>query len=496
MSNQENQYKSIKHYLDHHKLHSYEDIKRLLENKDHGLNVKDNGNLYMITYYDGKSNFDNPITHKCRGVILEKDTNNIVCYSFDRSIDFINDLSYLNNKFPFNDKTVVQESIDGTQIKLFYYGDKWLVATTRSIDAYSTRFSSRSSFGKMFDDALELSNLNLETLNKRKCYSFVLCHPDNRIITKYEKPDLVHVFTRDLDTLEIDLSYDVGVRKPQTLDYEGYEKLLEDSNDLEYYKEGFVLHSGDEQNKMMKIKSKNYLKCCRMRGNNNNILFHYLELRFNDYQNIKYNNNDSKNNNIKSTGLNISNDELEKINDELSNELSNESIYSTNIENFLQYFNEYREIFKLFEDNIRALVKFIHVEYICRFVNKTIETKDISWYYRPIIFSLHTNYYNTKKKTSYNQVLNMINHLHPAQLCFLYNNTFNNKKARNVNNSKKTQNKNKTDSKNQNTTTKENISNSQKRKQKRRHKRYTDGYNTSDSYNTSSGSGSSSDSTK
>ncbi len=450
MSNQENQYISIKHYLDHHKLHSYEDIKRLLENKDHGLTVKDNGNLYMITYYDGKSNFDNPITHKCRGVILEKDTNNIVCYSFDRSIDFINDLSYLNNKFPFNDKTIVQESIDGTQIKLFYYGDKWLVATTRSIDAYSTRFSSRSSFGKMFDDALELSNLNLETLNKRKCYSFVLCHPDNRIITKYEKPDLVHVFTRDLDTLEVDLSYDVGVRKPKTLEYtEGYEKLLDDVNDLEYYKEGFVLHSGDEQNKMMKIKSKNYLKCCRMRGNNNNILFHYLELRFNDYQNIKYN-----------------------------NELSNESIYSTNIENFLQYFNEYSEIFKLFEDNIRALVKFVHVEYICRFVNKTIETKDISWYYRPIIYSLHTNYYNTKKKTSYNEVLTMINHLHPAQLCFLYNNTFNNKKTRNIsktnsknNNSKNNKNNknNKTNNKenetqNENTTTKQNISSSKKRK--------------------------------
>jgi hypothetical protein len=410
MSNQENKYNSIKDYLDHHKTQKFEDVKALLENNDHRLTVKVNGNLYMITYYDGKSNFDNPITHKCRGVILEKDTNNIVCYTFDRSVDFINDLTYLNDKFPFNNKTVVQESIDGTQIKLFYYGDKWCVATTRTIDAYSTRFSSRRTFGEMFDEALALSNLKLETLNKRKCYSFVLCHPDNRIITKYEKPELVHVFTRDLDTLEVDLSFDIGVRKPQTLEYQGYEKILEDANKLEYYKEGFVLHSGDEQNKMMKIKSKNYLKCCRMRGNNNNILFHYLELRYN--------------------AINNGND----------------------IENFLKYFNEYREVFKLFEENIRAMVKYIHVEYICRFVNKTIQTNDISWYYRPIIYSLHTNYYNTKKVTSYNEVLNMINHLHPAQLCFLYNNTFNNKKVRNVtnNNSKKTNSKNKTE----NTTTK------------------------------------------
>ena len=486
MSNQENKYNSVKNYLDHHKIQKYEDVKTLLLNSEHGLTIKENGNLYMITYYDGKSNFDNPITHKCRGVILEKDTNNIVCYTFNRSVDFINDLTYLNNKFPFNDKTVVQESIDGTQIKLFYYGDKWRVATTRSIDAYSTRFSSRRTFGEMFDEALALSNLNLETLNKRKCYSFVLCHPDNRIITKYEKPDLVHVFTRDLDTLEVDLIYDVGVRKPQTLEYQGYEKLLEDANNLEYYKEGFVLHSGDEQNKMMKIKSKNYLKCCRMRGNNNNILFHYLELRYNDYQNKKYNQNDIKEHTIISTGLNISKDELDNFTDENNANVSN----SSNVENFLQYFNEYREIFKLFEENIRALAKFIHVEYICRFVNKTIQTKDISWYYRPIIYSLHTNYYNTKKVTSYNEVLNMINHIHPAQLCFLYNNTFNNKKARNVTNNKSK----KTNSKNNEA--KQNISNSQKRKQKRRYKRYTGGYNTSDSYNTSSGSGSGSDSSK
>ena len=469
MSNQENKYNSIKDYLDHHKTQKFEDVKALLENSDHGLTVKVNGNLYMITYYDGKSNFDNPITHKCRGVILEKDTNNIVCYTFNRSVDFINDLTYLNNKFPFNDKTVVQESIDGTQIKLFYYGDKWCVATTRTIDAYSTRFSSRRTFGEMFDEALALSNLNLETLNKRKCYSFVLCHPDNRIITKYEKAELVHVFTRDLDTLEVDLSYDIGVRKPQTLEYQGYEKLLEDANNLEYYKEGFVLHSSDEQNKMMKIKSKNYLKCCRMRGNNNNILFHYLELRYNDYQNTKYNPNDSK-------GKENSTDENN------TNEINTNVSNSSNIENFLQYFNEYREIFKLFEENIRGLAKFIHVEYICRFVNKTIQTNDISWYYRPIIYSLHTNYYNTKKVTSYNEVLNMINHLHPAQLCFLYNNTFNNKKARNItnNNSKKT--------KTENNEAKQNTSNSQKRKKKRKYKRYTGGYNTSDSYNTSSGS--------
>ena len=246
--------------------------------------------------------------------------------------------------------------------------------------------------------------------------------------------------------MEIDLTYNIGVRKPQSYNFKNYKELLEESSKLNYDKEGFILHSSD--GRMMKIKGKKYLSFVKMRGNTNNILFHYLELRYNDNK--------------------------------------SEEETSENVEDFLKYFNEYREIFKLFEDNLRSLAKYIHLEYICRFVNKNIESKELTWYYRPIIYALHTNYYNTKKITTYDTVLNYLNDLHPAQLCFIYNNTFNNKKNRNLTNSKKTE----------TTTNKQNSSNSKKRKQKRRYKRYTNGYNTSDSYTTSSGSSSSSDNSK
>ena len=400
IENNDTYLKSIKDYLDSKNLQSFKDVKSHLEGKGFGLTVKEEGNLYIVAYYDGKSNFDNPIVHKCRGVILEKETNKIICYTFDRSIDFINDMTYLNAKFPFSEDIIVQESIDGTQIKLFYYDGQWRRATTRSIDASKNRFSSRKTFDEMFEEAIHNTELNLDTLDKTKCYSFVLCHPDNRIITRYEKPEIIHVLTRDLTTMEIDLTFDIGVRKPQAYNFSSYDELLEESAKLNYDKEGFILHSSD--GKMMKIKGKKYLSYVKMRGNTNNILFHYLELRHSD---------------------NKSKEET-----------------SENVEGFLKHFNEYREIFKLFEDNLRSLAKYIHVEYICRFVNKSIDSKQLTWYYRPIIYTLHTNYYNTKEITSYDTVFKFLNDLHPAQLCFIYNNTFS-KKSNDIKHIKNTKNK-------------------------------------------------------
>ena len=393
-------FKSIKDYLDKKGLQKFEDIKLHLENSKIGLSVKDEHDLYIISYYDGKSNFDEEIVQKCRGVILEKETNKVVCYTFDRSIDFINDLTYLNTKFPFSEDVIVQESIDGTQIKLFYHNGKWRRATTRSIDASKTRFSSRKTFDEMFEEALRNTDLNLDTLDQTKCYAFVLCHPDNRIITRYDKPEIIHVLTRDLNTMEIDLSYEIGVRKPESYTFKNYEELLSESSKLNYDKEGFILHSSN--GRMMKIKGKKYLSYVKMRGNTNNILFHYLELRYKDNK--------------------------------------SEEETSENIEGFLKYFNEYREIFKLFEENLRSLAKYIHVEYICRFVTKKIDSKQLTWFYRPIIYTLHTNYYNTKEVTSYDTVVSFLNNLHPAQLCFIYNNTFS-KKSKDIKHSKETKNK-------------------------------------------------------
>ena len=47
------------------------------------------------------------------------------------------------------------------------------------------------------------TNFDYNLLNKSYCYGFVICHPENRIVSSYNNDCfLVHVITRDMNTLQ------------------------------------------------------------------------------------------------------------------------------------------------------------------------------------------------------------------------------------------------------------------------------------------------------
>ena len=196
---------------------SYETIRKVLYKK-YGLIVKDDvsiKNLYMITYnkkenqkkYVKLTLDDEKLLDEYRGLILEKDTNKLLCYTFDRMHRRIPD------EWDLKDCTVTQ-TYDGSQIKIFYHetNKMWVTSTTRKINASNAYFFSNKSFLEMFCDASH--NLNWNKLDKKCCYSFVLSHPDNRIIEKHNKPYITHVLTRDMTTLEHVLDDNIGVLKP------------------------------------------------------------------------------------------------------------------------------------------------------------------------------------------------------------------------------------------------------------------------------------------
>ena len=62
---------------------NFDKIKELLETDEYRLVVKQDESKYMITYYRRMSNMDNDIVNECRGIIVEKETNRILCYTFN-----------------------------------------------------------------------------------------------------------------------------------------------------------------------------------------------------------------------------------------------------------------------------------------------------------------------------------------------------------------------------------------------------------------------------
>lgn len=250
-----------------------------------GLIVKDWKERLLITYpkcdtngngtggTQGTLDFNDPFVRECRGIILTKDPLEIVCYSMDKL--------YQSDEFSeeeleqfFDDANwVVEELLDGSLLKLYWYNDQWTIATNRCIEAKKARWANYRSFYDLFQESK--GELDLSRLNKRCSYSFVLCHPENRIVTNHQKAKIVHVATRDLETLE-EINEDVGVEKPLQLKMD-WDTLQERLQTNPFYIPGYVLKTKD--NRRIVMKCENYKKVKKLKGNSQDLTYRYLQLQ-------------------------------------------------------------------------------------------------------------------------------------------------------------------------------------------------------------------------
>lgn len=240
---------------------SFHEVKDIVHKEPYFLQVKESNeypNLYMLVYDNDTSDFSHEFVRNCRGVILEKNTNKIICYTFNKK-----------KEITVEDAEKVYESIDGTHVKLFYYEGKWLKSTTRCINAYNAYWYSTRSFGELFDEC-DSGQIHYDLLNKNYCYGFVICHTDNRIVTDYHENRLVHVCTRDLSVEGYPfIDVDIGVDKPMELS----KNEVYDFEKNNPHNEGIIVWKGGFHNKI-KFESYNMIK--NLRINSNNPLFEYI----------------------------------------------------------------------------------------------------------------------------------------------------------------------------------------------------------------------------
>jgi hypothetical protein len=260
---------------------NFTNVKNALEKK--GLVVKENENLYLIKYDRNKCNIDSDLLRQSRGIILEKNTNKIICYPLDGAIE----KNIFKTKNNWSD-IVVEKSIDGTLINLYYYSGKWNVSTKSVIDGNCYWNNEQRTFKQLFEEVLESLNFNYDLLDNSLNYSFVLCHPKERNVTKYEEAKIYHISSRNIHTLrECDIN--IGIPKPEILKLDNFNLLninsytdLENSlKDLDYSQEGYMLYT---KNRMERVKFKGIKHCYvkELKGNHPNTLFHLLEIRLNE----------------------------------------------------------------------------------------------------------------------------------------------------------------------------------------------------------------------
>lgn len=347
----------------------FEDIKNTLNTTPYNLKITEDNkyNVYMINYDKTNSDFTNTLVTKCRGIIVAKDTNKVLCYTFERKEAPDNIPTFLENNW---DKLSFTESIDGTQIKLYYHNDIWNIATTRCINAGNAFWYSTKSFETLFRECYDL---DYDTLNTNYCYSFVIRHSENRIVVDYKDNSLVHVLTRDMTTDNYDIvEHDIGVATPVCMTFENGSELLElikstDRTDIE----GVFIRYG---NKHIKLKFDSYMKIKRLRNNTRDLFFEYVENKMNN-----------------------------------------------NIEDYKKTFPEFEYDIDYYESILNDLVQKIHRLYMEVHVEKTRLIKVVDKSFHRHLYKLHGLYITNKTKITRTVVTDFMFNLDPKQVMHLIN---------------------------------------------------------------------------
>ena len=257
----------------------FQEIFNMCRDKYH-MCVKYTQDLYLLKYMcDYGADPSNEFVRNCRGVIFEKNVDPPlpVCYPITGGTSYTD----FKENVPI-ERVRFEESIDGTMINVFYYKNEWHVSTKGCIDAKRSRWGSSKSFYTMFHEAC---NFDLQELNKTYCYTFVLVHCDNRIVTKYSQSDLYLVHVRNMTTMQSmprDYDYGTNFTRPQVLTFTSYEELDTSLKTLPYNKEGFMLFDTLNPDYRVKCKGDAYIYVKNMKGNDRNKRYSLLNKMLQD----------------------------------------------------------------------------------------------------------------------------------------------------------------------------------------------------------------------
>ena len=336
---------------------SYEIVRKSLYTY-YGLITKEEEtypNLYMITYNKNNKYNKNKvevteekknIVSQYRGIIVEKNTNKPVCYTFSSMKRHLPDEITLEN-------CNITYSYDGSQIKVFYdvSSKSWVVSTTRRIDSSKSFYFSNKSFYDMWKESI---TLDYEKLNKDYCYSFILQHPDNHVVARHSKPNVIHVLTRNMRTYKL-VEENIGVSKPTTVSFTNKGEIWKSIKRLPFYKEGYVVKYNDM---FVKLVNNKYQEVKELRGSSYSLLFHYFCLK-----------------------------------------------KEHKIRKYLSYYPEVSETFSQYEKLFHNLCMIAYNEYIMVRVRKAIDIKNSLQFLKPVLYKLHGIHITKKYKITLRSVV-------------------------------------------------------------------------------------------
>ena len=341
------------------------DLKDKLQEKK--LVVKENKTLglFLVKYDKTQCDMTDPLVQKCRGLVGKTDDLSLICLPPVKSQkleSFVENVQW--------DTIEQEEFVDGTMINMFYLNDKWLISTRSNIGA-NCRWIGSKNFSTLFEESH--NKLDYDLLDKQYFYTFVLTHPDNRIVKEYTEPDIILVQVGRIVNSKVELldleDQNIGVRTPVRYSEGSLNDAISFVNNQDYNFQGLVLKNGNNRTKIRNLKY-NYARS--LKSNTNNLCYLYFYLKQNMF-----------------------------------------------VDDYIRFFPEHTNLFKQYEQKFDDLVKRIHENYINYHVNKSLKNiNDMPFRLRPICYELHGNFKKTKKPISMDIVYNYMLSLEIPRILF------------------------------------------------------------------------------
>ena len=358
-----------------------------------------NNQTYKVIRYD--KNFltcDLVNTYGLARSIVVNSDNRVVSFSPPKSNpsdDFIQ--KYFENK----ENIIAEEFVEGTMINVFWdpkigLSGAWEISTRNTIGATSAFYKSSNSktFRTMFLEAAKAANLVLDFLNPLYSYSFVLQHPENRIVVPFKEPKLYLVaiyYIDNSDTSNITVrsinmddlkKFDwrgANIHFPQKYSFEKYSELIEKyaSMNTSYDTLGVILNN-IKTGERAKIRNPVYEQVRNLRGNQPKLQYQYLCLR-----------------------------------------------KEGKVKDFLQFYPENRKEFSSFRDQIHLFTETLYSNYVSCYIKKSKPLIEFSEQYRTHMFNIHKKYMDELREkklfVTNTVVIKYVNELHPSLLMYCLN---------------------------------------------------------------------------
>jgi hypothetical protein len=339
-----------------------------------------------------------PVYGLLRSVIVNS-VNEVVSFAPPKSVPAEKFMELYNQP---TDTIIAEEFLEGTMINVFF--DKsvnsWKISTRNKVDAdVSFYIGANKTFRTMFFEACEENKLLIESLNPSFCYSFVLQHPENRIVVPFSDTHLylvevyeiinnkedntILVVPQDINQVRISGYWaQTTIRFPIRYSFNDYSELIEKfaSPNTPYDIMGIVVKN-TVTHQRMKIRNPTYEEIRQLRGNQSKTQYLYLTLR-----------------------------------------------KEGRIPEFLKYYPELKPEFSTYRDQVHMFTNTLHRNYISCYVKKEKPLNEFSSQYKTHMFKLHEKYLTELREKGLfitnTMVINYVNNLHSSLLMHCINFNF------------------------------------------------------------------------